>query len=465
MRILGLVWTMIVARLLTPEEIGTFAIASALVMVLSEFKLLGAGAYLVREKEINNKKIKSALGLTVLISWGLGIAIFISAPFIADFYELSPVETIFRVLALSFILAPFISIPTAIYQRGYSFKILFYSKISAKIIGLSSAIIFILLGFSYYSLAFGQVTIVIVEFFILFVFWPKGSPRLPSFYGLKPIVSFGIYSSFANILKKATVTIPDLVIGKMGTTHQVAIYSRGLGFVEFVSQTLMMGVTPVALPYLSETQRKGGDIGAAYIRASVLLGGLVWPVLAVVSVASLPAIRLFFGDQWDSAAPLTSILVLWAMLRTMNWLSDPLLIANGNEKFLVLKEVIVFIPFLLAVIYSYQFGLEAIAIAFVAAGSWDFLVSIFIISRKVRIKIFEMLIAWLPNLAVSVVCYSVTYALSMLIDFSGENFWNPILLIAAVLPPVYMISLKLFGHPLYEELMNIIKAIFKKVGN
>lgn len=53
----------------------------------------------------------------------------------------------------------------------------------------------------------------------------------------------------------------------------------------------------------------------------------------------------------------------------------------------------------------------------------------------------------------------------MLIDFSGENFWSPILLIAAVLPPVYMISLKLFGHPLYEELMNIIKAIFKKVGN
>src|SRR5690606_12248372 len=117
--------TMIVARLLTPAEIGTFAIASAIVLIASEFRLLGAGMYLVREQDIPPEKIRSALGLTFLISWGLGLAIFISAPWAAEFYELPDVANIFRILSVSFLLAPYISIPTALLQRNYKFDVLF----------------------------------------------------------------------------------------------------------------------------------------------------------------------------------------------------------------------------------------------------------------------------------------------------------------------------------------------------
>src|SRR5690606_42003822 len=73
MRFIGLGSTMVIARLLTPGEIGTFAIASAIVMVMSEFRLLGAGAYLVREQELTEETRRSAPGLTVLISRSQGL--------------------------------------------------------------------------------------------------------------------------------------------------------------------------------------------------------------------------------------------------------------------------------------------------------------------------------------------------------------------------------------------------------
>lgn len=57
--LIGLASTMIVARLLTPDQIGTFAIASAIVMVISEFRLLGAGMYLVRESEMTEEKVRA----------------------------------------------------------------------------------------------------------------------------------------------------------------------------------------------------------------------------------------------------------------------------------------------------------------------------------------------------------------------------------------------------------------------
>ncbi len=57
-RFISLFSAVVIARLLTPEEIGTFAIASAVVMMMSEFRLLGAGAYLIRESELTEGKVR-----------------------------------------------------------------------------------------------------------------------------------------------------------------------------------------------------------------------------------------------------------------------------------------------------------------------------------------------------------------------------------------------------------------------
>src|SRR5690554_3377447 len=72
---IGLIASMIIARLLSPGEIGTYAIASSVVMVMAEFRTLGANSYLIRQAELTTEKIRSAYGLTILISWGLGFAI------------------------------------------------------------------------------------------------------------------------------------------------------------------------------------------------------------------------------------------------------------------------------------------------------------------------------------------------------------------------------------------------------
>jgi len=462
LRLIGLISTMVIARLLTPGEIGTFAIASAIVMIMSEFRLLGAGAYIVREKELTESKVASALGLTVLISWGLGLIVFFSASLVAEFYGIPDVENIFRILSISFFLAPYISIPTAVLQRVYQFKTLFIIKVFATVVGLLSTVSLILLDFSFYALALGHTLIIGVEFILIALFWPENTPWRPQFRGLKPVASVGIYSSMANLLKKATVTVPDMVIGKMGTITQVGIFSRGLGLAEFLSQSLMMGINPVALPYLSETKRTGGDISWAYIRASVLLGGLVWPVLAVASMASLPVIRLFFGGQWDEAAPLATWLAVWAMLRSTHWLSNSVLLASGKEKIMVAKELIVFIVFFISIILAFPYGLESIAIAFVLASVWDLLVSSMVLKKTINLGFVQFLRAWWPNLAVSGVCWFVTYLISQVVSFESDNYWLPILTIGLVMPPVWILSLKIFSHPLYIELSGVLKSILGK---
>src|SRR5690554_7288791 len=108
--IIGLISSMVIARLLTPAEIGTFGIASSIVMIMAEFRILGANTYVVREKEITSEKIRSAYGLTILISWGLGLLVALCAYPLSIFFDIEDITIIFLLLSLSFFLAPYVSI-------------------------------------------------------------------------------------------------------------------------------------------------------------------------------------------------------------------------------------------------------------------------------------------------------------------------------------------------------------------
>ncbi|MHA7924490.1 MAG: oligosaccharide flippase family protein [Marinobacter sp.] len=461
--LIGLISMMVVARLLTPDEIGTYAIASGIVMLISEFRILGAGAYLVREKELSAAKVQAALGLTILISWGLGICIVLAAPLVADFYELPPVTNLFRILSLTFFLAPFISVPSAFFSRHLEFNLLFRMQFAGSLMALIVTLSMIYAGFSFYSLAWGQVASALTTCLIANILLrPSGMVYIPGFHGIRAIASLGVFNSAAGILRKASTVLPDMVIGKLGTTFEVGMFSRGMGLTQFVSQTLMRGVSPVALPYLSRARRQGGDVSLSYKRASVLLGGLVWPVLVVASLASLPAIRLFFGDQWDAAAPLVAWLALWVALRSVHFFANDVLVAMHREKIMVIKDLIVFSLLFVGVVSAYDGGLERIAQVFLVVGFIEVSLTTWVLHAYIGLQLGSFARAWAPNLFVAGGCALMTLTVRQFIDFDLAPAWQPVLVVATVMPPLWLFLLYLLDHPLFAEFQGILRSLRRK---
>ena len=91
-KILNFASVIILARILTPKELGIFAIATSVVMIVTEFRLLGTTNYLVREENITKNLVRTGIGLTILICWSLGALVFFSAPAIGQFYELDSLK-------------------------------------------------------------------------------------------------------------------------------------------------------------------------------------------------------------------------------------------------------------------------------------------------------------------------------------------------------------------------------------
>jgi O-antigen/teichoic acid export membrane protein len=454
---------MIVSRLLTPEEIGTFAVASAIVMVMSEFRLLGAGGYLVREEEVTEEKVRSALGLTVIVSWGLGLVILASAWPVSIFYKLPPLAYIFGILSVSFFLAPYISIPSSLLSRNMDFHIQFKIRFIASLVGFFTTIGLILAGASYYALALGQTAMATVSFAMFCSIKPKGMVWLPRLRGIGEVASFGVFTSLANFFRKLVVTMPDMVIGKMGTTAQVGMFSRSLGFITFVSKTIVTGVKPVALPYLSSVRRSGGDITDAYTRASVMLGGITWPLLAVASVVSLPAIRLFFGDQWDAAAAPASMLAYWVMLRTLHIFSGDLFTALHREKILALKEGLLFFLYFGAIVLAFPNGLLAIANMFVIVSAVDLLVTTAMLVRYAGLKPSFFFRAWLKNGFLTILCWGAAWQVYTTVTVESGSVMTAFIMVALALPVVWILGIFILAHPLRAELTGIVKVLREKL--
>lgn len=458
-KLIGLATTMIVARLLTPEQLGIFAIASGVVMLLSEFKLLGAADYLIRETELSEDKIRQTLGLTILISWGLGFAVAGSGPWLAGFYTLPSLETLFYILSVSFFLTPFISIPIALANRQFNFRIVLHVNFVGAIVSMIVTVALIQAGFGYYSLAWAVAARVLTEM-IMVVLSPAAPVYWrPNFTRLRVIAVFGVFNSTASVCKRAIKILPDVVIGKMGTPTQVGLFSRGLGFVDFLASTLFMGASPVVLPFLSETRRDGGDVLEAYTRSCLMLGAIVWPVLVVAAIASLPTIRIFFGPQWDAAAPIASFLAIWMILRTTHNLSNNLLVAAGHERVSLYKELALFAVAVVVVIFAFGWGLNAVAASFVILGVFELAMVSWVLNRVLGLQVALFYRRLFPNMMVSTMCGLATWGISFFIPFATEAAWKPVTAIAVCLPPVWFGAMFLVKHPLADELVLLIRRV------
>ncbi len=461
-RAINLASIVFIARMLTPNEMGVFAIASAIVLLASELKSFGASGFLIREKNLDVPMVKKALGISVIISWSTGLILVLGSWQIATFYQQPDITLLLQFLAISFLLSPHIGVAKALMARDFLFQRIFIAETSSQIAQTLAVIYFIWSGHSYFSLAYSTAIGYLVELIVVLKFKPTLFVSLPLFTGLKSMMKFGLYVSFGNLCRKMTVTLPDLIIGRRGTSAEVAYFSRGTGFLSFLTMTINSGIRPVVAPFLAKKQREGHDLEQPYLNASLLLGGLVVPVLAVAGYASDPVIDLFFGDQWSTSASLVSILCFWSIIRFFHTLNPALFITAGFEKILFYKELFVFSITGIVIYVLYSDNLHIMAYGMVGTAAIDFVLISFMLQRKFNIALLKQIANLLPNIFLACICVIWAYLLDQFIPFKSSPSWLVIAILAPTTGVVWFASILLTKHQLSNELQTILRKLRKQ---
>jgi O-antigen/teichoic acid export membrane protein len=327
--IIGIAASMVLARLLTPAEVAVFSIATVLLGFLASVRDLGAGQYLVREKELDRERIRAVW--TVQLGLGVVLACLVAAGSIpvAAIYREPRMRDIMAVLALGYLINPFGSLTHAWLTREMRYEAIALIRFCSNAAGAVVSIALAWQGQGPISLAFGALASTVVGAVLLLPLRPRGFPWLPGWRELKRVVSFGGTLTSATLLWTLAQGAPELLLGRLQSLTAAGLYSRASGLVAMFQRLVTDVVHGVALSWFAKAAREGGDVGRSFVKATGHVTAIGWTFCAAIALLAHPIIVMLFGPQWIGAVDVARVLAAAMAFGVPVTLSFAALVAAG----------------------------------------------------------------------------------------------------------------------------------------
>ena len=445
--------TMIIARLLRPEEIGVYTIAAGLMGLVSVFRDLGISNYLVREPSLDAGHIGTCYVITLAASWLLAFCFAAIAPFAADFYGAPGLREVLLILALNLLIIPMNSIRLALLRREQRFDILLYIDLSGACAYNVVALVLAWQGASYMALAWGTFAALLVGVLATSVAW-HGRPRIRLAWGpWREVMSFGGYATGASIITTLQANLPEMIVGKAMGLHHAAILSRAQGLLRARRLLVIGAVDSVIYAVTAQKHRDGEALAADYLRISRYVSAVAWPFFGCLGLLAYPLVRVLFGPNWDEAAALLEIIALNGLAMPFYSFNASFLTAIGAIRTHFFIQLAALPLKTGAWCLTSWFDLRVAAMAFVLAHGLHVALSIGVVGRRLDFGPRALLVAVAPSVPLALAACAVPAWLHV----AGlRSTWGDVPVLAAGLTGAAIFWLAcafLTGHPIKDEIV------------
>lgn len=447
---------MVLARILSPSEIGTFSLAAMLMTMLHVFRDFGVSQYIIQEREMTPAKLQSTMGVSILLALGAGATLYALSGPVSRFYANPALRGVMTVMSASFAISPFGSLLLGVLRRENQLAAIFYIKIASALCQVSVAIGMALAGYGSISLAWANFAGILAFGITGNLLRPAGVPWLPRFSNIRAILSFGSVSSLGNLANVAGTSTPELVVGKMMNMAAVGYFSRATGLVQLFTRLIGNALTPLVLPYYAQMRREGRSLGQPYLMSVSQLTAVAWPFFSVLLLLAYPVTRGLYGAQWDVSVPIARVLCVSGAISAIGLFASQAMVAGGHVRSATLCNMIVQPLRIVAVLGAATHSLMAIAIALVAAEAAGLIATCWFLSRTIGVHPGQIARAC-GGSAVITLCSLVV---PMLVWLAGSDnpshTWSALVTggLGALLG--WIGGLALTGHPLGEHVLPLL---------
>ena len=323
-QVLGLGSTVVLARLLTPQDYGLLAMVTAVTGFVAMFKDMGLSMATVQRPEISQEQISTLFWVNV----ALGIAIFFVtvgiAPFISWYYGEPKLTLITIYLAIGFIFGGLTVQHQALLRRQMRFTSIAFIDISAVGLGIAVGIGSALFGMSYWALIFMILasTLTTAVGTWMMCHWRPGRPQ--HIGEVRSMLSFGGNLTGFNVVNYFARNLDNLLIGKFFGAKQLGLYSKAYQLLLLPLRQINGPVSSVAVPALSRLADSPELYRRTYLRILEKISILTMPAVAYMIVTSDWLILLILGPQWTEASRIFALLGIVGLVQpisnTTGWL-------------------------------------------------------------------------------------------------------------------------------------------------
>lgn len=334
-QMLHLLGTVILARILTPEDFGMVGVLGVFIAIANVLIDTGLGGSLVKEKCLSKSDCAAVSVFNMGVSVLLYMSIYLAAPYIEQFYQLEGLTTITRCFSTVFIVSAFGLVPRSLLVRDLKFKQLGILSIVAVIISSVCAIGAAVSGWNAYALVLYQVLNAFISTMGCIILSKYTfSVRFRKSDFLKHF-SFGFYTTLANIIDAIYDNILVVITGKISTVNQVGYMSQSKKIQEVSTSGISLSINNVAFPLLTKYR----DEKELFVRESnqliLTVSLLLFPILVLISIFAKQVILIVFGEQWIDATPYLSALMVAGIFVILERL-----IRNYIKSLLLVKELL-----------------------------------------------------------------------------------------------------------------------------
>lgn len=421
---LGLAISIVLARMLAPEDFGKIAIMTVFINLSQVIIEGGFTTALVQRKDVTERDYSTAFFINISLAFLCFLVLEIAAPWISLFYE-QDITLHLRIYAISLFFGAFSALQLARMQKRMEFRKIMVCSLVATVISGVLGIAAAYCDFGLWALVIYNMAHTVLQC-VCAAFVEKWLPKFEfSLQRAKLLFSYGWKMFVSAILCSIYNDIRSLVIGKKYSGDDLAYYNRGQQFPYIISHTLDSSIQSVMFPTMASVQDKREKLAGMLRKAETMGAYVIVPVMFGLAAVSEPVVRLLLTDKWLPCVPYMQWLCIAnAMVPIIS--SNLIAIkASGRSDIYMRLEMIrrvVMLIVLMISVFFYQ-TVEAIAIGFCISNCLDALISMIPAKRLLGYGVAAQLKDLWKIMAASAVMCAVVQLMNLM-------NWNMVLLLS-----------------------------------
>ncbi len=450
--------SLIVARLLSPHEIGAFSIALAAVVIAQTLRSAGVNMFLIAAPSLDEGRVRTALGLAMFASFGFAAAIFVTAPLIAAFYREPVIADVLRVVCLSYVLAPYQVLAHGLLTRALRFKSLLVATLSASLLGALTAVGLAMRGWGSMSMAYSSLVSGVILLAVMIAARPPQFVFRPALIHWRSVSAFTGWVLGGTLLGQFGPRLNELFVGRALGIAPAAYLDRAEMLPRMLWNYAAPPVLSILSPLVAHELRQGIDAHTTLLLRMRLFGCIFSPILIGIATQSAPILIGLYGWQWQASIDPAPWLCVAAAITGQFVVLNASMNGLGQARalfFLGLTEQVARVAMLALLSWTHielvAMGTVAVALIYAAAA----------IRLGARLKLFtvrEVLASLLPAVAIC----AVVGAAGIAIDLArgGGLPSNPIVAVlqaAAILAVVWLGAVAVFQRAVIVALWKLVK--------
>ena len=407
--------SIILARLLMPEEFGTIALLTVFMHILDVFVTYGFGNSLVVNKKSDDLDFSTCFYFSIVLALVLYGIVYVSSPYISHFfYGKGELDILIKVMALRMPIAAVNSVQHAHVAKAMRFRLFFYATLIGTVLSGVVGITMAYIGFGVWALVAQYLSSAVFNTFTLWIM-AKWRPKwMFSFHRLKAIYDYGWKILVVGLVDTLFSQVRSLVIAKQYSRADLAFYNRGVSIPHFGMKLIEPTISGVLFPALSncnDDQKMMKAITQRVIKTSTFI---ICGIMCLLMAVAKPLVVVLLTEKWLPCVELLQIGCFAYMLRPLQVINTTVIRASGRSALLLNLDLVKKGIGILLLIVAMPYGVAAIAWSYVGFTVISTIINIWPNKDILNYGYIEQFRDLAGNLIVGVIMGAIVWTITLL---------------------------------------------------